>query len=246
MKTLQSIPILFLPIIACAVILACAGCATNEGNGSREASGGEKAAIPARYKADDGRVIDIGRATRTGDGLQFKNPHLEKCWVVAGANFSDYDTLYIAPTLSTAKYQPDEKELHEASRVKLVNELARMLKEKRVFANVVTSESEIKPGARALKLENTITGYSKGGGAARYFVGLYGGGQPVLRVQGKMSDANKPVFSYEGRRSGVSAGARMTGVFMKDEDIQNEDIHSLAIDLTDFLAALAGKYQAKN
>lgn len=166
--------------------------------------------------------------------------------MAAGVNLADYDTLYIAPTLSTAKYQKDEEILHNASKENLVKELARMLNEKQIFANVVTMESEIKPGAHALKLENTITEYAKGGGAARYFAGLYGGGQPALRVQGNMTDAAKPVLSYEMRRSGVSAGARMTGAFMKDEDIQNEDIHSLAIDLTDFLGAMAGKYQAKN
>jgi len=33
-----------------------------------------------------------------------------------------------------------------------------------------------------LKLENTILEYSKGGGGARFWVGLYGGGQPMFRV----------------------------------------------------------------
>lgn len=110
----------------------------------------------------------------------------------------------------------------------------------------MTSESEIKPGAKTLRLDNTITEYSKGGGGARYFVGLYGGGQPVLRVQGKMTEGDKALFTYEARRSGVSAGARMGGAFMKDEDIQIEDIRSMALDLTDFMAAIAGKYQARN
>ena len=36
------------------------------------------------------------------------------------------------------------------------------------------------------------------------------------------------------------------GVFMKDEDIQIEDIRSLALDVTDFMAAIARKYQPKN
>jgi hypothetical protein len=37
----------------------------------------------------------------------------------------------------------------------------------------------------------------------------------------------------------------MGGAFMKDEDIQSEDIRSLVLDLTDFMAALAGKYTPK-
>ena len=32
---------------------------------------------------------------------------------------------------------------------------------------------------------------------------------------------------------------------MKDEDIQVEDVRSMAIDLTDFMAAISGKYQAR-
>ena len=97
-----------------------------------------------------------------------------------------------------------------------------------------------------MRLENTITEYAKGGGAARYFAGLYGAGQPVLRVEGKASDASKALFTYEGRRSGVSAGARMTGAFMKDVDIQLEDIRSMALDLTDFMAITAKKAPLKS
>jgi hypothetical protein len=32
---------------------------------------------------------------------------------------------------------------------------------------------------------------------------------------------------------------------MTDEDIQTEDIRSMTLDLTDFMAAIAGKYTAK-
>ncbi len=121
-----------------------------------------------------------------------------------------------------------------------------MIEAHKIFGEVVTRESDIKPGAKVLSLENTITEFAKGGGAARYFAGLYGGGQPVLRVQGKMTEGDKTLFTYEARRSGTSAGARMTGVFMKDEDIQIQDIRSLALDLTDFMAAVARKYQPKS
>jgi len=95
-------------------------------------------------------------------------------------------------------------------------------------------------------MENTITEFSKGGGAARYFAGLYGGGQPILRVKGKMSDGDRTMFSYEARRSGTSAGARMLGAFKKDEDIQIDNIRSMVLDLTDFMSAIAKKYQPKS
>ena len=76
-------------------------------------------------------------------------------------------------------------------------------------------------------------------------MGIYGGGQPVLRVVGKMTDGDKSVFTFEARRSGASAGGRLAGGSMKDEDIQIEDIRSMSLDLSDFLAAIAGKYTAK-
>jgi hypothetical protein len=177
--------------------------------------------------------------------MAYRNPHMEKCWVADGFNFQGYDTVYIAPTASTAKYQKDEERPHELAKENLVFELQRSVAHLGLFANVVTREQDIKPGAHVLKLENTIVEYSKGGGGARYFVGLYGGGQPVIRVQGKLNDGAKTLFSYEARRSGTSAGARMSGAFMRDEDIQSEDIRSLVLDLTDFIAAVGGKYEPR-
>jgi hypothetical protein len=224
-----------------------AGCAS-----SGEKASTPKASTPApanKFNADDGRVIDIGKPSASEGGLVYNNPHMEKgkCWVAGDFNFTGYDTLYIAPTLSTAKFpdKPEDTMVHNLAKERLVSEIALKLNERKIFANVVTRESDIKPGAKALKLENTITEFTKGGGAARYFVGLYGGGQPILRVEGKMVDGDKTMFRFEARRSGTSAGARMVGVAMKDEDIQIEDVRSMALDLTDFMAAVAGKYRPK-
>ena len=246
MKQIQILLVSYTSLVALAAALALAGCATTEGP-STDASSGSGA---TKFKATDGRNIEIGKASQADGGIRYDNPHMEKgkCWVASSFNFTGYDTLYIAPTVSTAKF--DEKNAEEVkvnalAKERLVTELAHKLNESRLFANVVTRESDIKPDAKALKLENTITEFTKGGGAARYWVGLYGGGQPVLRVVGKMSEGDKALFTYEARRSGTSAGARMTGVFMKDEDIQIEDIRSLVLDLTDFMAAVAGKYQPR-
>src|SRR6266700_5776464 len=178
-------------------------------------------------------------STAEGGGMNYKNRHLEKCWLADGFDFNGYDTLYIAPVLSTAKFHqenPEEVKVHDLAKENLVAELTRKINSKKIFNNVVTRESDLKPDVKSLKLENTITEFTKGGGAARYFVGLYGGGQPVLRVQGKITDGNKSLFTFEARRSGVSAGARMSGVFMKDEDIQMEDIRCMVIAITDFVA----------
>lgn len=239
------------------------GCASGGGGGEKAAkapasSGGGAAAKATKggagarkFRADDGRVIEIGSSTPANGGLRYNNPHMEKglVWVADGFNFAGYDTLYIAPTQSTAKFNEknaEEVAVHNLAKERLAAELADFATKRGIFARVVTKESDLKPGAKTLKIENTITEFTKGGGAARYFVGLYGGGQPVLRVRGKATDGDKSVFTYEARRSGVSADARLGGVFMKDEDIQVQDIRSLVLDLTDFMAALAGKYPAAN
>jgi hypothetical protein len=225
-----------------AMILSLAGCATTDSNTT---AGTDH--FPSRYVATDGRVIEIGRRTAADNGWKFNDPHLDKCWIASGFDFNNYDTLYIAPTLSTAKlHGPDEENPQQIAKENLVIELERSLRARNIFANIATRESDIKPGARVLKLENTIIEYAKGGGAGRYFAGVFGGGQPVLRISGKMTDGDKTVFTFEAKRSGTSAGARLVGVWMTDVDIQTEDIRSMTLDLSDFIAAIAGKYQARN
>jgi hypothetical protein len=234
--------LLRLTICSQAVIAAMlvAGCASS--SGSKETGSYQ----PTKFKATDGRTIEIGRATPLNGGRSFQNPHLEKCWIADGFTFSGYDTLFIAPVVSTANIKDDEKERLELALRQIPSKLVQFLSSKEIFPNIVTSESDIKPGARVLKLESSIIEYSKGSRAARYFAGLYGAGQPMLRVQGAIKDGDSPLFAYEARRSGTSAGARMAGVFISGDDIQDEDVHSMMLDLTDFMAAIAGKYTPKN
>jgi hypothetical protein len=250
MKTNSTVPSSLQTLAACLISLLFAGCATTDQapstSSSAPASAGPVGHFSSKYQATDGRTVSIGKSTAASEGWSFKEPHMDKCWIADNFNFTGYDVLYIAPTRSTAKFHDDEARPHELAKEALPVELAQMLAAKGVFPKVVTSMSDAKPGARVLNLENTIIEYSKGGGAARMWVGIYGGGQPVLRIEGKMTDGDKTVFTFEARRSGVSANARMSGVLMKDEDIQIEDIRSMALDLADFMAAIAGKYQPKN
>ncbi len=246
MKTTQLIQwFASVTVLSASVLLN--GCTTT--NNSSTTAGNNAAApsaatthVPLKYKADDGRTIEIGRSAADNGGWSFKEPHLDKCWIADGFDFKGYDVLYIAPTLSTAKFHDDEVAPHQLLLQRLPLELALSLTARGIFTNVVTKETDIKPGARVLKLENTILEYSKGGGGARFFVGLYGGGQPMFRVHGTMTEGGKTMFDFAGRRSGVSAGAHLSGAFMKDDEIQSEDIRSLVLDLTDFVAAVAGKY----
>jgi hypothetical protein len=230
----------FAKLASTAVLFAIVGCATTDSN-----TGGTH--FPSRYTATDGRIIEVGDRSAADGGWKFNDPHLEKVWVASDFNFSGYDTIYIAPTLSTAKlHGPQEEGPHQLAKENFVIELERMLRAKGVVANIVDREADIKPGAHVLKMENTIIDYAKGGGAGRYFAGVFGGGQPVLRISGKLMDGDKTVLTFEARRSGTSAGARMVGVWMSDVDIQSEDIRSMNTDLSDFMAVIAGKYTAKD
>ena len=57
-----------------------------------------------------------------------------------------------------------------------------------------------------------------------------------------MSDASGlPVFVFEAKRSGESAGARFFGGIRTDVEIQAEDIRDLGVDLRDYVKAHAGE-----
>jgi hypothetical protein len=229
MKSLYTGRILlnFFALLAAGLIAGCASTSENASSASGTATGG---ALASKYRATDGRTIEIGKCTPAEGGLAFKNPHMDKCWIADGFNFAGYDALLIAPTTSVEN---------------MPLELRRAIAAKLVFPTIALNESEYKAGSKILKLETVFIEYAKGGGGARYWAGLYGAGQPMFKVQGKFMDGSKTLCTFEARRSGTSGGARMVGGYMRDEDIQVEDIRSLGIDLSDFVAAIAGKYEAK-
>jgi hypothetical protein len=233
--------LLALTTLTCAAtMLFISGCATTDSKTSGEH-------VPTQYTSTDGRIVEIGNRVAAEGGWRFDDPHLDKPWIASDFNFTGYDTIYIAPTLSTAKlHGPQDEQPLELAKENLAIELRRMLQAKKVFANVVDRDSDIKPGARTLKLENTIIEFAKGDRAGRYVAGLFGGGQGVIRVSGKMTDGDKTVFTFQARRSGTSAGSRLAGVFISNEDVQAEDIRSMTTDLSDFMAAIAGKFEARN
>ena len=212
-----------------ALILTIAGCATDSTSPH----------FPTKYRATDGRAIDVGGRTAENNGWKFDEPHLDKCWVAADFDFSGYDTLYIAPTLCTADVRPGDEGPNQLAKDNLVIELQRFIRAKHIIANVVTRDSDIPAGARVLKMENTITRYAGGNAATRYWIAV---GHPKLRVAGKITDGDKSVFIFEGHRS----GGFLEGGYVSDVAIQLGDIRSLTTDATDVMAVVAGKYQPRN
>jgi hypothetical protein len=233
MKTKESIK-WSVSVVGLALIVTAAGCRTDSNTQH----------FPSKYRATDGRAIDVGNRMPADNGWKFDEPHLDKCWATSNFDFTGYDTLYIAPTLSTAKlHSSDEESTQTLAKENLVLEFQRFIRAKHIMDNVVTREPDIPPGAHVLKMQNTIIQYAKGSEAVRFWIPA---GQPKLRVSGKITDGEKTVFEFEGYRSGTSAAALFNGGYMTDVDIQLGDIRSLTTDVTDVMAVVAGKYKPRN
>ena len=171
------------------------------------------------------------------DGTTYRDdPDLQRVWLADGVVLKSYEALHVEePRAEVAKLNPDGVESLAWARTFLREEIATALRTKGVFPVVTVATADLKPGIRVLRLETTIIEYEKGGGGARFFAGLYGAGQPVIRVRGRVTDRDRQVFAFEARRSGDSALARMFGGYRSDRAIQEEDIRDLAQDLADFI-----------
>lgn len=171
------------------------------------------------------------------DGVTYtQDKDIQGVWLAPGFDFNGYDTLYITEPTSDAESRSDEeKNVLATAKRTLRQELAAALGDNHVFKKVVTSTNDIPSTGKTLVLENNIYYHEKGGGGARYWAGLFGGGQPIIKVLGKMNSNQETLFRYDMTRSGESGGAKMGGVFMSDESIQTEDIRDLARDLADYI-----------
>ena len=176
--------------------------------------------------------------TPSSDGIAYRqDKDLQRVWIADGFAFQGYDVLHVQDTRTEVpNVNPDGVENMKWATGFLRDEIVAALRAKNVFPAVVADAAQIKPGARVLRLENTIIEYEKGGGGARFFAGLYGAGQPVIRVRGRVVDGARPVFAFDARRSGDTGTARMFGGYRSDKAIQEEDIRDLAVDLADFIA----------
>jgi hypothetical protein len=221
------------PAVALVGLATLAGCASSP-ESARPAPA--PTATPAASSAPSSTPDAAPAAAPGSVTYQEDKPLGGRAWVAPGLDPKAYDAVYLAPIVAQVpKLNPDGVENLEWAKGAFRDEVARTLRASNLFAAVVTSEAEIKPGSRTLRLENTIVEYEKGGGGARFFAGLYGAGQPVLKVQGRLAAEGQPLFLYEARRSGDSGSSRLFGGYRSDKDIQLEDIKDLAQDLADYM-----------
>jgi hypothetical protein len=168
-----------------------------------------------------------------------KDLNIQGVWLADGFNFKGYQTLYLTPIVFAGVERDNEVDTRATAMQELPDELVTSFRDTKLFTTVTTKSEDVKSKAKTLKLDNTIIEFAKGGGAARYFVGHLGGGQPVIKVRGQIFDGDKLVCVYEIKRSGESVEARMVGEAMSSEEIQRNDIRVLARDLAYFFKRTA-------
>jgi hypothetical protein len=170
-----------------------------------------------------------------------KDKDINGVWLAPGFTFKGYGVLFVSPPVFAAVERTNEVQMRAMAMQVLPEQLTQCIRTTGVFSVVTTVTNELKADAKLLTMENTIIEYQKGGGGARYWAGLYGGGQPVIKVRGRILDGENLMCVYEMRRSGESAGAHMLGGYNSDEAIQRNDIHDLASDLADFITRTSAK-----
>jgi hypothetical protein len=164
---------------------------------------------------------------------------IQGVWLAEGFDFKGYGTLYVMAPVFAAVERSNETDMRAMAMKVLPDELATRLRDTRVFNTVTVPAANEKPGSRSLRLESTITEYEQGGSTARLFAGVFGGGQPVIRVRGQLFIGEKLLWVFDIRRSGASAEARTVGHSMSNEEVQRGDIRDLSIALADFVKRTA-------
>ena len=137
------------------------------------------------------------------EGITYRrDKNLHKVWLAQGFNFTGYDTIYVADTGAMVAPFREESQAFDFAKRLVRDEFAAAIQEKHLFQNVVTRESDIKRGAKVLKLETQINQFRKGNDT---------GVSPIIAVYGRMLDNARPVFQFESRRTGDTAGSRPLG-----------------------------------
>lgn len=185
------------------------------------------------------------KAAETSDGIKFRRTDkLDKVWIADGFNFVGYDTLLMTPVTTTVTPKNDrERERLEMARHTLTRDFGSALEFKQIVPSFAGKDADVKPGSRALKLENQITEFSAGSTAARVMVGM-GAGTPKLRVRGQVIDvaSGQPVVIYELDETAPIFGA----AWASSRSLQSAAVSELAEDVADFLWQIAKGHPIKH
>ena len=188
-------------------------------------------------------VIVLGACVATAptpapDGIAYRDdPDLQRVWLAEGFQFRGVQVFHVEdPRADVPNVNPDGVENLTWARTLFRDEVVTALRATTLFPLVTVQAADATTASRVLRLQTTIIEYEKGGGGARFFAGLYGAGQPVIRVRGRVIEGDRTVFGFDARRSGDTGVSRLFGGYRSDKAIQEEDIRDLAQDLAAFIA----------
>ena len=181
-----------------------------------------------------------------GNASYHRDKDLQNVWLADQFDFNGYDALYVAEVADqlSRTNNAEEAELMQWAKGDIRNEFVDRIGSKHVFRLVTQNKADTGPAQKTLILESTIVEYAKGNGAARFWAGEFGAGQPVLRLRGKITDGTNDLFYFESFRSGDSAAARLDPGWTPEKSLQSTDIHDLAVDMADYIEQIS-KHQSR-
>lgn len=244
---------------------ALVGCATDTTQ-SKRVSGN----FPSKYKTPRNGNLYIGPNYIENGGLRFYPDHLDTCWLADGFDFHGYDVLYVEPTQATVTVQTNQSAALAELKTDVPGYLSIWMGSKKIFARVVTNASQIKPGARVLKLQTTVVKFAGGriptphkpmNETLATVLGVVLVVAVVAVVVVAIAASRGGGGSFNGIGLGSSASRsrpkyRIYGKMMDGEKIVfefqayragefSDSLQSMMLDLTDFVSAAAGQYQLR-
>jgi hypothetical protein len=168
-----------------------------------------------------------------------RTDRIDRVWLADGMDFTGYDTLLVEEVKADPSVKPkDEKEADRLSLMQgtLSRALMDSIESRRIFKTVTRKDSELAAAAKGLKLQTTVTKFSRGSTATRIGVG-FGAGMPYIRVVIVAIEpgTNKEVFECELDETADWFGAGYSG----SETLQRGAGMELADDVANYMARVA-------
>jgi hypothetical protein len=190
---------------------------------------------------------DNGKAEASvgpGGEKKFKRTdRLDRVWLADGFDFTGYDAILVEEVKVDPSVKPkDEKEADRLSLMQgtLGRALVESIDSRRIFKTVTRKDSELAAATKGLKLQSTVTKFSRGSTATRIGVG-FGAGLPYVRVVivAVETGTNKELFECELDETADWFGAGYSG----SETLQRGAGMELADDVANYMARVS-KHEA--
>lgn len=191
---------------------------------------------------------NVGGMARAADKVSFgtaekkefkRTDKLDRVWLAEGFDFTGYDALLVDEVKPDPAVKPkDEKEADRLSLMQgsMARDLVLAIETRKLFKTVTLKASDIPAGTKAVKLQTTITKFSRGSTAARIGVG-FGAGMPYVRVivTGSELGSGRPLFEVELDETADWFGAG----YSSSQTLQTGAAMELTGDLANYMARVS-------